>query len=251
MEYSSIVFRFIQPDNTNPKKDHLLSIKREGDGYLWSYCEKNRKKRQEMSLRSASSVLGNLQRMFHLLSWDEDPYDLVQVIAPGYPMVMLKADTMRDSWPTLREFLEGIFENWPVNRFEDADTDTESESDAQGAPARAACGYDGCPCECLEDESEDESDGCDITDDDKTDPEMPNLISEEDAHIADILLRMLREPAPTTPPAVRKRLEPQFTSEAEVDREEGWVEEAERREPIEIRRVVNTPNGPRTYIRFV
>jgi hypothetical protein len=243
MEYSNILFRFIHHDSADAKEDHLLSIKQEDDGYLWSYREVNRSRRQEMSLRDAGVVLGNLQRMFHMMSWDEDPYDLIQVIIPGYPMVMLKAADMKESWPTLREFLEGVFENWPVNRFEEQ----EEVWDIQNA--RPSCGFDGCPCECDEDDADNEVEG--VESDDKTDPDMPALVSQEDDHIADILLRMLREPAPTTPPVVRKRLEPHFTSEAEVDREEGWVEEAERREPIEIRRVVNTPNGPRTYIRFV
>lgn len=247
MEYSNILFRFIQPNSENPKKDHILSIKREEDGYLWSYCEEKRKRRQQMSLRDANAVLGNLQRMFHLLSWDTDPYDLIQVIAPGYPMVMLALADLKDSWPSLREFLEGVFENWPVNNFEEEEEAEEAEDSEVAQPF---CGY-GCECDCAAEDADNADDADLETDeDDRTDPDMPALVSQEDAHIADILLQILREPAPTTPPVVRKRLEPEFVSQDESPGQ-GWVEEAERREPIEIRRVVNTPNGPRTYIRFV
>lgn len=241
MEYSNLTFRFILPECADETKDHLLSVKRKTDHYVWSFCEEKRNKRQEMYLQDAAAVLGNLQRMFHMLSWDEDPYELIQVIAPGYPMIMLKVADIKDSWPTLREFLEGVFENWPVNR--------EVQAKEQAAPP---CGFDGCPCECLEqEETEEEYEESDSEDDDKTDPNMPALISQEDNRIADILLQMLREPAPTSPPAARRRLEPEFVSESDLDSEEGWLDEAERREPIEIRRVVNTPNGPRTHIRFV
>lgn len=235
MGYSNILFRFIHPDSAKAKEDHLLSIKRESDRYLWSYCETNRAKKQEMTMWDAEGVLRNLQRMLHLLSWDEEPYQFIQVVAPGYPMVLLKAADIKDSWPTLREFLEGVFENWPVNRVED-DDDSEAVEDTEPMCSN------GCMCE---DEAEDDEE----SEDDTTDSEMPDLVSQEDVRVADILLRLLREPAPVTPPAVRRRLEPEMVSEASA--ESGWIDEAEKREPIEIRRVVNTPNGPRTHIRFV
>ena len=165
--------------------------------------------------------------MFHLLSWDEDPYENVQVIAPAYPMVMLKMETIKDSWTTLREFLEGVFDNWPtVPELPEALPSIQEDAEEEDIEETEA-----------EEEAEYESE------DDKTDPNMPALISseEDDVRVDHEILRLLR------------RLEPRPTLNA-VANSTNWVEEGElrqSREPIEIRRVVNTPNGPRTYIRFV
>lgn len=186
-----------------------------------------------MEFECGSEVLRALQRMFHLLSWDEDPYENVQVIAPGYPMVMLKMETIKDSWATLYEFLEGVFDNWPTV----PEIPSPIEEDAEEAEAEETETDE----EANEVDEETDEEAEYESEDDKTDPDMPALISSEDERVNNEILRLLR------------RLDPQPASNA-APSNANWIEEGElrqNREPIEIRRVVNTPTGPRTYIRFV
>lgn len=261
MDYSSIVLRFIRSDEekaSTAADDHLLKIKRNYDNFIWSYCETDRTKAQYMELEDGAAVLGSLERMFHLLSWDKDPYENIQVVAPGFPMVMLEVADMSEWWPTLRPFLAGIFENWPLNTTQEkvrlADDDLanpaidereESVSDSESEAEEGEC--DNYNCGCIEDD-DDTEDADYEDDDDKTDPDMPGLISQEDARIADLLLRILREPAPSS---TKRRVTPEPVDANTILNTTQWYTDAENREPIEIRRVVNTPEGPRTHVRYV
>ncbi len=238
MDYSDVVIRFIREGVTCPAKDHLLRIKRNKECFMWWWSEENRQKTQFIEFKNGAAVLKALERMFHLLSWDVDPYENIQVVVPAYPMILLKVAELKETWPTLQPFLEDIFENWPVNTTSKL---VRENDDDMANPAFDLEDADEDEEDAEEDEDAEEEDA----DDDRTDPDMPALVSSED-ETAQIVGKILR--------LVQGRLEPQRVSNATTTNATNWIEEGEvrqKREPIEIRRVVNTPNGPRTHIRFV
>lgn len=269
MDYSFIQFRFIN-DDAPEKEDDVLEIKRNKDEFIWVYREHKQKTVQYIEYADGAATLRALERMLHLLSWDTDPYEAIQVIAPGFPMVLLAVKDIAQSWSTLRPFLEDIFENWPLNV---TNVDLEDLDDDQANPALDAgcCDEEGCGCEEEDEESEDEDEDEDdeeyeaeegeiVEDDDKTDPDMPPLVAPDDELSDEALLRLKRRlwverikrewggegslwsnPLPRSP-------------EGEDVRQPSWLEAAEERQrtdPITVRRVTMTPNGPRTHLRFV
>jgi hypothetical protein len=262
MDYSPVVLRFIRSEsalNTSGKEDHLLRIKRNAGDYFWAYSEANRKDVQYMEFQDGAAILGALERMFHILSWDEDPYESIQVTAPGYPMVLLKAKDIGRSWATLRPFLEGVFENWPLNtswnivKREDDDLanpeidarDSGSEDSESEAEEGEVCDKSNCGCIDVLEDDEDE-------DDNKTDPDMPPLESQTETPLQE-LLRLMRQLDQNVTNAREGRWLNANTPE-NFPHNTNWLEAAEerqQREPITVRRIVNTPNGPRTHIRFI
>lgn len=255
-DYSPVLIRFICPDCGEIEKkdtDHLLYIKRNQDNFTWSYSDTDRTKAQYMEFADGTAVLNALERTFHLLSWDTDPYEGIQIDAPGYPMVFLKMSDMKDWWPTVRPFLEGVFDNWPLNTTR---ANVLSSDDDLANPAIDARDEEGCACGCLEDEDdESENEEGQVTesdsDTDRTDPDMPALMRlEEILRQASHRDTNTRAPYPTEDLLYAKR---RINAETNTN-STNWIEEGEerqRKEPIEIRRTVNTPNGPRTHIRFV
>jgi hypothetical protein len=278
MDYSFIQFRFINEDAPE-KEDDVLEIKRNSEEFIWVYREHKQKTAQYTEYKDGAATLQALEGFLHLLSWDTDPYEAIQVIAPGFPMVMLGLKDIAQSWAVLRPFLERIFENWPLNILPE---DLEDLDDDQANPALEADCCDVKPRDVLstndedeEDEEDDENDdygdedgegyakveeGEIVEDDDKTDPDMPPLVAPDDDLSDEALLRLKRrlwvervkrewggEGSPWTNPLPR-------SPEGEDMRQPSWLEAAEERqrtEPITVRRVTMTPNGPRTHLRFV
>jgi hypothetical protein len=267
MDYSFIQFRFINEDSTD-RDDDVLEIKRNSEEFIWIYREHKQKTAQYTEYKDGAATLQALEGFLHLLSWDTDPYEAIQVIAPGFPMVMLGVKEIAQSWAVLRPFLERIFENWPLNILPE---DLEDLDDDQANPALDAgcCDEEGCGCEEEEDEDEGEDDYGDedgegyakveegeiVEDDDKTDPDMPPLVAPDDDLSDEALLRLKRR-------LWVERVKREWGGEGSLwtnplprsPDESSWLDAAEERqrtEPITVRRVTMTPNGPRTHLRFV
>jgi hypothetical protein len=284
MDYSYIQFRFIKSDASSKKDDDTLDIKRNKNMFLWVYREHKHKTAQWIHYEDSAATMRALERMFHLLSWDEDPYENIQVIAPGFPMVMLSAKHIGQSWEVLKPFLEGIFENWPLNMLlEDVPSADDDKANPVLDESDEDCECDDCECEEESEEDEEESENeeeeskdeeeeeeGEIAEDDaseKTDPDMPPLVAPEDELSAEDILRLMRrrwaesdrtrywggegDSDSTWANPLRQDVR-QATSHPL--RESPWLQAAEERqrtEPIEVRRVTMTPNGPRTHLRFV
>ncbi len=282
MDYSYIQFRFIKSDASSKKDDDTLDIKRNKNMFLWVYQEHRQKTVQWIHYEDGAAVMRALERMFHLLSWDEDPYANIQVTAPGFPMVMLSAEHIGQSWDVLKPFLEGVFENWPLNMLaeEVPDADDDKANPALDVFDNDECECDDCECEeessssDSEEESEDEEEETDDEeeteegeiaedqedDDDKTDPDMPPLVAPEDELSSDDILRLMRHRWASQHSRYWGGEDDLWANPLRQDvrqpaaRESPWLqaaEERQRKEPIEVRRVTMTPAGPRTHLRFV
>lgn len=265
MDYSYIQFRFIKSEGSSKRDDDTLDIKRNKNMFLWVYQEHKHTTTQWIHYEDGAATMRALERMFHLLSWDEDPYENIQVIAPGFPMVMLSAKHIGQSWQVLKPFLEGIFENWPLNMLVE---DVEAADDDQANPALDALGCEE-GCECEEDseseddegeetEDEEEEEGEIAEDDDaseKTDPDMPPLVAPEDELSSDDILRLMRHRWTSQRSRYWGGEDDLWANPLRQDvRQSPWLQAAEERqrtEPIEVRRVTMTPTGPRTHLRFV
>jgi hypothetical protein len=246
MDYSPIEIRFLNVAGVEgAEKDDVIRIKRNKEEYLWNYKQNgNKSKRESVFLADGAAVLKNLKTTLNLLAWDDDPFQSMQIAAPGYPSTLIKMKNVLNAWSDIAEFLTMVFENWPLNTNPDH---IRQFDDDLANPALD------------EEDEEDEED--EDEEDDRTDPDMPALAAEgydiratPDPHHRstswnDSLTNNPLYNANTT----------QNNIECECDGPCGgwggcWVEageERQRREPITIRRIVNTPNGPRTHIRFV
>lgn len=58
-------------------------------------------------------LLGYLHRAFFLLSLDDDPFQSMQVILPGYPMSLIPVAEIKKHTPVILELVMSVCLTWP------------------------------------------------------------------------------------------------------------------------------------------
>jgi hypothetical protein len=133
--YHAMEMRFIRRTqdglaDSDSRHDDLMRILKVGENSV----------RVVYSERSADGVISDtivltyfqlivyLQRIFWMLSIDEDPFQSVQFFVPGYPTVLLQVNTLQQNvprilemvlsscvmWPTVTRPIEGLYHTAPV-----------------------------------------------------------------------------------------------------------------------------------------
>lgn len=83
------------------------------DKFEWSFKDSNLKRAQTATLSSGYAVVNRLQTMLELFTADSAPAVEVQVDAPGFPTVLLKAADVRNNIHIIRDTLNHVLEAWP------------------------------------------------------------------------------------------------------------------------------------------
>lgn len=121
--YHDIHIRFIRRrtggvPETNPLLDDILRITKLGENNLRvTYTE-----RSDDGVVCDSMLMG-YQRFIHytwrlmwLLSVDVDPFQNIQLIIPGYPMVLIPVSTVSQNMATIMDILMTTCWQWPTIR---------------------------------------------------------------------------------------------------------------------------------------
>jgi hypothetical protein len=94
-------------DTNDSSKDDLITIRQTTDSDIIFLSYKDRKSNSfhevRMTKRSMSEYFISL---FHILSYDQDPYIHVQVNFPAFPSVLLKTDDLEND--SLRDRLQSM-----------------------------------------------------------------------------------------------------------------------------------------------
>jgi hypothetical protein len=182
MKFAFLQLRFISARN-NEKADSLINIKKNGeDRFVWIFRapeSKNGKRITDAMLVSRNEVLANLKSFVQLHEFDSDPFESMQILAPGFPSVLVLMNKVPLAFGTISNFLNIIFDNWPqVTTFEHAlkyidndyagellhSTDEEDdetatdeyteaeeeeaeEEDEDAGECQTRCAEENCPCE--------------------------------------------------------------------------------------------------------
>jgi len=104
--HETITFQLVR-DTNDSSKDDIITIRQTTDSDIIFLSYKDRKSNSfhevRMTKRSMSEYCISL---FHILSYDEDPFIHVQVNFPAFPSVLLKADDLQDN--LLRDRLQSM-----------------------------------------------------------------------------------------------------------------------------------------------
>jgi hypothetical protein len=104
--HETITFQLVR-DTNDSSKDDTITIRQTTDSDIIFLSYKDRKSNSfhevRMTKRSMSEYCISL---FHILSYDEDPFIHVQVNFPAFPSVLLKADDLQDN--LLRDRLQSM-----------------------------------------------------------------------------------------------------------------------------------------------
>jgi hypothetical protein len=104
--HETITFQLVR-DTNDSSKDDTITIRQTTDSDIIFLSYKDRKSNSfhevRMTKRSMSDYCISL---FHILSYDEDPFIHVQVNFPAFPSVLLKADDLQDN--LLRDRLQSM-----------------------------------------------------------------------------------------------------------------------------------------------
>jgi len=81
--------------------------------FVWTFKDSNLTRAQTATLSSGYAVANRLQTMLELFTADSSPAVEVQIDAPGFPSVLLKAADVRNHIQTIRDTLNHVIEAWP------------------------------------------------------------------------------------------------------------------------------------------
>jgi len=83
---------------------------------------------QIQKLMTYQKLIHYLYRVFWMLSLDEDPFQSVQFIVPGYPTTLIRVDSLRGQLAGVMDILTATMFQWPTIARPEA-----GEPDAAGA----------------------------------------------------------------------------------------------------------------------
>lgn len=120
-KYVPIEIVFIRsPDGDTEGTDERMTIRCTGDHtYSITYKDPNTSGIKSTICKtvdlSGDDVIKHLSISLRLMTYDSDPYDCVQIMAPGVPTVMIKTSDMSSSTRELiYDTVEITMKNWPV-----------------------------------------------------------------------------------------------------------------------------------------
>jgi hypothetical protein len=115
----------------NPRLDDILTIQKLGENNLRViYIEQTEDGvMRDTTLMTYQKMLHYLTRIFWMLSIDEDPFQSVQLMIPGYPQILISVATLQAHLPMLLDLIINTCWHWPViaRRTEAANETTRDE----------------------------------------------------------------------------------------------------------------------------
>jgi hypothetical protein len=94
----------------------VVTISKVNDNkFVWTFKDSNLTREQTSTLSSGYAVANRLQTMLELFTADSEPALEVQIDAPGFPTVLLKAADVRNNIHIIRDTLNHVLEAWPQN----------------------------------------------------------------------------------------------------------------------------------------
>jgi hypothetical protein len=111
-----IEIRFVRSDMTRAAEDDILKIVKLGENSVRAiYTEKSGDGMMiDTVMLSYSQLMAYLCRIFLLLSLDCDPFAKVNISVPGYPIVLLRVQTLQQNLQHILELLMSTCQTWPV-----------------------------------------------------------------------------------------------------------------------------------------
>lgn len=104
--HRSIMIQLIR-DSNDSARDDMITIRQTEDDNLVSLCYKDRmSSSQHEVLLEKDSVSEYCISLFHVLSYDNDPFKHVQVNFPAFPSVLLDVNDLK--YESLRERLQNM-----------------------------------------------------------------------------------------------------------------------------------------------
>jgi len=236
MKYSFVQIRFIRDDDTSGKNDCIIDVKRNDDIYIWMLRDEDHSKAMAMRL-DYDGVMKRLRAVLRSVIIDDDPFKSVQIIAPGYPSVLYKIQTLRANLSNVIELLDLIFENWAENTTprtvyradtDDANPEAEAAEEAEEAEEEA------------EAEAEEEAEAeAEAEAEEESDDDMPPLVSSNT-----VFNEVFQNSSYNTPTRNSQRSCCPNAPLRHCQRfEEGTL-------PSVQRRIINTPLGQRIHTRW-
>jgi hypothetical protein len=116
MNFSFLQLRFISASN-NQAADSLVHIKKNGDDrYVWIFRApegSGGNRITDVMVISRAEVLANLKTFVILHEFDSDPFESMQILAPGFPSVLIRMNKVALAFTAITNFMNIVFENWP------------------------------------------------------------------------------------------------------------------------------------------
>lgn len=101
---------------TDSRLDDTLTIQKLGENNVRvTYTERSEDgKLVDTTLMTYQKLIHYLYRIFWMLSLDEDPFQSVQLIVPGYPTTLIRVDTLRGQLGGVMDVLVNTLWQWPT-----------------------------------------------------------------------------------------------------------------------------------------
>ena len=104
--HKNITFQLVR-DKDDSSKDDLITIRQTTDSDIIFLSYKDRKSNSFHEVRMTRNMMSEYCiSLFHILSYDEDPFIYIQVNFPAFPSILLKNDDLESY--SLRDRLQGM-----------------------------------------------------------------------------------------------------------------------------------------------
>lgn len=101
---------------TDSRLDDTLSVQKLGENNVRvTYTERSEDGRiVDTTLMTYQKLIHYLYRIFWMLTLDEDPFQSVQFIVPGYPTTLIRVDALRGQLGGMMDVLINTMWQWPT-----------------------------------------------------------------------------------------------------------------------------------------
>jgi hypothetical protein len=115
-QYHHIEIRFVRSDTAINVEDDVLKIVKLGENSVRAiYTEKSTDGTMiDTMLLTYSQLMAYMYRIFMLLGLDCDPFAKVNISIPGYPIVIVRVQTLQQNLQHILELLMSTCQTWPV-----------------------------------------------------------------------------------------------------------------------------------------
>lgn len=111
---------------TDSRLDDTMRIQKLGENNVRvTYSERSEDGTlMDTTLMTYQKLIHYLYRVFWMLSLDEDPFQSVQFIIPGYPTTLIRVDSLRGQLAGVMDILTSTMWHWPTIARPEAGEDT-------------------------------------------------------------------------------------------------------------------------------
>ena len=123
------VIRFIKNTKDKSTDDILKITKLDRNAFQWSFKDSNETGSHNLTLQPAYSVNERLEVLLKMVMADAQPPTEIQVDAPGFPSILIKAANLQNNISLIHETLEHVMYLWPEHVCRKLPTPTYEEED--------------------------------------------------------------------------------------------------------------------------